>query len=156
MPERPFDQAKFLAAVKAARKFGFVSIVCGEGITYADGTPVSASKVTDKFSNVEFGAMGGTSAAMMLHRMIANAFGWRGEFQVTESLQMCAADRAVKPDYRRSLRLRAKPSASDARRRRDDGGGEGCPDRTALTLMLANVYMRAGRFDQAIARLAPW
>jgi 6-phosphofructokinase 1 len=59
---------------------------------------LSASKVTDKFSNVEFGAMGGTSAAMMLHRMLANAFGWRGEFQVTESLQMCAADRAVKLD----------------------------------------------------------
>src|SRR5205823_5768479 len=55
-------------------------------------------KVTDKFSNVEFGAMGGTSAAMMLHRMLSNAFGWRGEFQVTESLQMCAADRAVKLD----------------------------------------------------------
>ena len=99
IPERPFEQEKFLAAAENAyRKFGFVSVVCGEGITYADGTPVSASKVTDKFSNVEFGAMGGTSAAMMLHRMLANAFGWRGEFQVTESLQMCAADRAVKLD----------------------------------------------------------
>jgi 6-phosphofructokinase 1 len=31
--------------------------------------------------------------------MLSNAFGWRGEFQVTESLQMCAADRAVKLDY---------------------------------------------------------
>jgi 6-phosphofructokinase 1 len=55
--------------------------------------------VTDRFSNVEFGAMGGTSAAMMLHRMLSNAFGWRGEFQVTESLQMSAGDRAVKLDY---------------------------------------------------------
>ncbi len=99
MPERPFEEQKFLAAAEIAyKKFGFVSVVCGEGITHADGTPVSASKVTDKFSNVEFGAMGGTSAAMMLHRMLSNAFGWRGEFQVTESLQMCAADRAVKLD----------------------------------------------------------
>ena len=99
MPERPFDEKRFLAAAENAyRKFGFVSVVCGEGITHADGTPVSASKVTDKFSNVEFGAMGGTSAAMMLHRMLSNAFGWRGEFQVTESLQMCAADRAVQLD----------------------------------------------------------
>lgn len=99
MPERPFEEQKFLAAAENAyKKFGFVSIVCGEGITHADGTPVSASKVTDKFSNVEFGAMGGTSAAMMLHRMLSNAFGWRGEFQVTESLQMSAADRAVKLD----------------------------------------------------------
>jgi 6-phosphofructokinase 1 len=100
VPERPFEEQKFLdAAQNAYKKFGFVSIVCGEGITYADGTPVSASKVTDRFSNVEFGAMGGSSAAMMLHRMLANQFGWRGEFQVTESLQMCAADRAVKLDY---------------------------------------------------------
>ena len=100
VPERPFEEQKFLdAAAKAHKKFGFLTIVCGEGISYADGTPVSASKVTDKFSNVEFGAMGGTSAAMMLHRLLSNAFGWRGEFQVTESLQMCAADRAVKLDY---------------------------------------------------------
>jgi 6-phosphofructokinase 1 len=99
LPERPFEEQKFLAAAETAyKKFGFVSIVCGEGITYADGTPVSASRTTDKFNNVEFGAMGGTSAAMMLHRMLASAFGWRGEFQVTESLQMCAADRAVKRD----------------------------------------------------------
>jgi len=98
-PERPFEEQKFLDAAQAAqKKFGFVSIVCGEGITYADGTPVSASRTTDSFNNVEFGAMAGTSAAMMLHRMLSNAFGWRGEFQVPESLQMCAADRAVKLD----------------------------------------------------------
>jgi ATP-dependent phosphofructokinase / diphosphate-dependent phosphofructokinase len=36
---------------------------------------------------------------MMLHRMISDEFGWRGEFQVTESLSMCAADRGVKLDF---------------------------------------------------------
>lgn len=101
MPERPFDRQSFLAAVSEAhRKYGFVSIVCGEGITNADGSPVSASETVDKFDNVEFGAMGGTSAAMMLHRMISDEFGWRGEFQVTESLQMCASDRSVKLDIK--------------------------------------------------------
>jgi 6-phosphofructokinase 1 len=99
LPERPFRQDAFLQAVaKARERYGFVSVVCGEGITHADGTPVSASQIRDKFNNVEFGAMGGTSAAMVLHRMIGNEFGWRGEFQVTESLSMCAADRAVKLD----------------------------------------------------------
>jgi 6-phosphofructokinase len=93
-PERPFEQGKFLADVKRCYdKYGWCSVVCGEGVCYADGRPISASNTTDKFANVEFGAMGGTSAAMMLHRMIANAFDWRGEFQVCESLQMCAADR---------------------------------------------------------------
>lgn len=100
LPERSFDRAQFLAAVEQRKKeFGYVSIVCGEGITNADGSPVSASQTRDKFNNVEFGAMGGTSAAMILHRIISDEFGWRGEFQVTESLQMCAADRAVDLDF---------------------------------------------------------
>jgi 6-phosphofructokinase 1 len=99
LPERPFDRERFLADVKACHaKHGWCSIVCGEGITYADGTPVSASTTTDTFKNVEFGAMGGTSAAMMLHRMIGDSFGWRGEFQVCESLQMCGADRMSETD----------------------------------------------------------
>ncbi len=98
-PERPFDRAKFIADVRRCyEKYGFVSVVCGEGITYADGTPVSASETKDKFGNTEFGAMGGTSAAMALHRIISDEFGFRGEFQVTESLPMCAADRAVDVD----------------------------------------------------------
>ncbi len=100
MPERPFQLDAFLEAVSEAhRKYGFVSIVCGEGITNQDGSPVSASQVKDNFQNVEFGAMGGTSVAMVLHRIISQRFGWRGEFQVTESLLMCAADRAVKLDF---------------------------------------------------------
>ncbi len=100
LPERPFDREAFLAKVKKAQgENGFVSIVCGEGITDADGNPVSASTTRDKFDNVEFGAMGGTSAAMMLHRILSDEFGWRGEFQVTESLQMCAADRGGSLDY---------------------------------------------------------
>jgi 6-phosphofructokinase 1 len=99
LPERPFVRDKFLEAVATAhKKHGFVSIVTGEGVTNPDGTPVSASQTRDKFNNIEFGAMGGTSAAMILHQIISQEFGWRGEFQVTESLQMCAADRAVKLD----------------------------------------------------------
>ena len=99
LPERAFDKDKFLARVKQCYdEYGFVSIVCGEGITFADGTPVSASQTRDKFDNVEFGAMGGTSAAMALHGMISDEFGFRGEFQITESLPMCAADRAVAQD----------------------------------------------------------
>ncbi len=98
-PERSFERDKFLADVKSCYdKYGFVSVVCGEGITYADGTPVSASQTKDKFNNVEFGAMGGTSAAISLHKMISEEFGFRGEFQVTESLPMCAQDRAVRSD----------------------------------------------------------
>ena len=95
IPERAFDREKFLARVEQCyKKYGYCSISVGEGVSYADGTPISASQTADKFGNVEFGAMGGTSAAMMLHRMISEKFSsWRGEFQVVESLQMCGSDR---------------------------------------------------------------
>ena len=100
MPERAFNKTAFLKKVADThKKYGYVSIVCGEGVTYKDGTPVSASGTKDKFGNTEFGAMGGSSAAMALHRMISDKFGWRGEFQIVESLMMAAQDRGVKLDY---------------------------------------------------------
>ena len=97
-PEHHFVKEQFLAAIDTCiRRYGWVSVVCGEGIKYADGTPVSASAVKDKFSNTEFGAMGGASVAVSLHRMITSEFGIRGEFQITESLIMS--------DYARALPL---------------------------------------------------
>jgi len=100
LPERAFDLDSFLADVERAySEHGWVSIVIGEGIAFADGTAVSASQTRDKFKNIEFGAMGGASAAMILHQIVSEKFGWRGEFQVTESLQMCAADRASETDF---------------------------------------------------------
>jgi len=98
-PEFDFDSDKFLADVeKVYQKYGWVSVVCGEGLKYADGTPVSASRTMDKFSNVEFGAMGGASVGLNLHRMISDKFGFRGEFQITESLIMSDWVRSVKLD----------------------------------------------------------
>ena len=67
-------------------------------IKFADGTPVSASVVKDKFSNTEFGAMGGASVGLNLHRMISSKFGLRGEFQITESLIMSDFVRALPVD----------------------------------------------------------
>jgi len=104
-PEFDFDKEKFLADFeKVYNQYGWVSIVCGEGIKYADGTPVSASQTRDKFSNIEFGAMGGTSVAINMHRMITEKFGFRGEFQITESLIMSAEDRVVKRDIEEAYR----------------------------------------------------
>ncbi len=88
-PEFHFDRDKFLQDVdKCIKAYGWASIVCGEGLKYADGTPVSSSVTRDKFNNIEFGAMGGTSVAINLHRMITDELGCRGEFQITESLIM--------------------------------------------------------------------
>ena len=44
LPERPFDRDRFLADVKRCYdRYGWCSVVCGEGVCYADGTPISAS-----------------------------------------------------------------------------------------------------------------
>lgn len=98
-PERKFNKEKFLADVAATeKKYGWVSIVCGEGLHYEDGTSVSASMTKDKFNNTEFGAMGGTSVGLNMHAMVRDAFGWRGEFQITESLIMSDFARSEKQD----------------------------------------------------------
>jgi 6-phosphofructokinase 1 len=98
-PEFVFDRDKFLKDVDAVyKKYGWVSVVCGEGLKYADGTPVSASLTKDKFNNTEFGAMGGASVGLNLHRMISKEFGFRGEFQITESLIMSDFVNAVELD----------------------------------------------------------
>ena len=98
-PEFHFSHEKFLKDVdECIKRYGWASIVCGEGLKYADGTPVSASTLKDKFNNTEFGAMGGASVATNLHRMIVDEFGYRGEFQITESLIMCDFVRASEID----------------------------------------------------------
>lgn len=99
IPERRLSKEKFISEVKKCiEKNGWVSIVCGEGIRWEDGTPVAAIQAQDEFSNIEFGAMGGGSAAFTLHKLINEKTGYRGEFQVTESLSMCAIDRASEID----------------------------------------------------------
>jgi 6-phosphofructokinase 1 len=108
-PEFPFREDAFLDEVaRIEKKHGFVFIVCGEGVCYEDHTPVSASKTRDKFSNVEFGAMGGSSVALEIHKIIHAKFGWRGEFQITESLPMCCEDRASRIDKKEAAQCGRK------------------------------------------------
>jgi 6-phosphofructokinase 1 len=98
-PERRFNKEDFLSSAKAAiEKYGWVSVVVSEGLLYEDGTPVSASQTVDNFSNTEFGAMGGASVGLQIHKMLREATGLRGEFQIVESLNMSAIDRATKID----------------------------------------------------------
>ncbi len=98
-PERPLTREGIIEDVENAhREHGFVSIVVGEGIVWEDGSPVSAGTSRDRFANVEFGAMGGTSAAFAVHCLVSDHFGFRGEFQIPESLAMAADDRVVDLD----------------------------------------------------------
>lgn len=119
-PERPFIEEEFIEdAESCIRRWGYVSIVVSEGLKYPDGTPVSApwgqpggsgapgasagsTASKDQFGNTEYGAMGGGSAGLNVHRILSRAAGLRGEFQIGESLPMCAMDRAVDDDIRRA------------------------------------------------------
>jgi 6-phosphofructokinase 1 len=99
IPERPLYKKRFIADVKECiKKYGWVSIICGEGILWEDKSFVASLQVQDIFSDMEFGAMGGGSAALNLHKIISQETKYRGEFQITESLSMCAIDRASKID----------------------------------------------------------
>lgn len=99
MPERPLSRERFILDVRECiRKNGWVFIICGEGIRWEDGTLVADIQVPDDSRNIEFGAMGGGSAALNLHKIINLETKYRGEFQITESLSMCAIDRASKVD----------------------------------------------------------
>jgi len=95
-PELPLSPQNLIEdARKCIEKYGWVSIVVSEGLLYEDGTPVSAAETKDKFNNTEFGAMGGASVALNVHKILTQALdGARGEFQITESLIMSAFDRA--------------------------------------------------------------
>jgi len=108
-PEIVFDEQKFLNDVKKAEeKYGWVSVVVSEGLKFADGRPVSASEQKDKFDNVEFGAMGGASVGLNVHQMINREFGWRGEFQITESLIMSDIVRSVPTDIEEAFKCGIK------------------------------------------------
>ena len=106
VPERRISKEQLLADVGrrigAQGSHGWCYIVVGEGLLWKDGTPVSSPdsslQTEDRFGNVEFGAMGGGSVAMNLHRLIHAETGLRGEFQITESLSMCADDRVSHTD----------------------------------------------------------
>jgi ATP-dependent phosphofructokinase / diphosphate-dependent phosphofructokinase len=99
-PEIPLDPDKMIADAKACvEKYGWVSVVVSEGLLYKDGTPVSAAESKDKFNNTEFGAMGGASVALNVHKILSKSLDdARGEFQISESLIMSAFDRAEAED----------------------------------------------------------
>ena len=109
IPERPLSRERFISDVKECiKKNGWVFIICGEGILWEDRTPVATIQAQDNFSNIEFGAVGGGSAALNLHKLINQETKYRGEFQITESLSMCAIDRASKIDLQEAYECGVK------------------------------------------------
>ncbi len=105
LPERPVAREKLVRDVESViRRVGWCYVVVGEGTRLEDGTPLSGAASRDNFANTEYGAMGGSSAAVALHALVSEATGYRGEFQITESLPMCADDRVSVVDREEAFR----------------------------------------------------
>ncbi len=104
-PELPFDPDRLVKDTKKCiEKHGYAFLVVSEGLRYADGTPVSSSSTKDNFNNVEFGATGGGSVALSIHRILSERLqGCRGEFQIPESAIMSASDRIEQQDLDMAL-----------------------------------------------------
>lgn len=154
VPEQPISRDRLLADVeRAVADYGWVYMVVGEGTLWEDGTPVSASTSADRFSNIEFGAMGGASAAANLHRIISEATGYRGEFQIPESMVMAGADRVVPLDRedargagRRAVELAVSGESGIMVTIRRSGGGIGDVDFGTIGLEeVANATKRMPR-----------
>ncbi|MBM4394864.1 MAG: diphosphate--fructose-6-phosphate 1-phosphotransferase [Deltaproteobacteria bacterium] len=135
VPERPIARERFLADVERCHsRHGFVAIAIGEGVVWSDGKPVSGTQVLDRFGNPEYGSTGGASAAMVLKSVACDHLGVRGEFQVVESLAMCAADRVSATDRDEAYRAGVEAVRLAAAGRtglmvafeRDDGPRYGC------------------------------
>lgn len=85
-PEIDFCREFFLSRVReTVENLGYCVIVASEGIRYADGTFLSASRSTDAFGNVQ---LGGTSP--ILARMIKDSLGYKYHWCVVDYLQRSA------------------------------------------------------------------
>ena len=93
-PEIAFDQASFLAKVKACvDAYGYCVIVVSEGAAYPDGRFLAESGTTDAFGHAQLGGVGPVVA-----NMVREAHGYKFHWAVADYLQRAARHIASKVD----------------------------------------------------------
>jgi len=98
-PERAFDEAVFLAKVKAViEKVGYCVVVVSEGIRYADGRFVAEAGGKDAFGHSQLGGVGPALAALCNDRL-----GAKVHWAVPDYLQRSARHIASKTDLAHAL-----------------------------------------------------
>jgi 6-phosphofructokinase 1 len=103
-PEIAFNQAKFLAKVKAmVNKFGYCSVVVSEGVKGEDGKFLSDQGVRDAFGHAQLGG-----AAPVIANMIKDAHGYKFHWAVADYLQRAARHIASKTDVEQAYALGKK------------------------------------------------
>lgn len=98
-PEVPFDEAKFLATVKATvERVGWCSVVVSEGLRRADGTFLAEAGTRDAFGHTQLGGVGPVVANLVKERL-----GYKFHWAVSDYLQRSARHLASKTDLEQAL-----------------------------------------------------
>ena len=94
-PEIAFDEAKFLAKVKATvEKIGYCTVVVSEGLSHPDGRFVAEAGGKDAFGHSQLGGVGPTLAALVKDKL-----GYKDHWAVPDYLQRSARHLASKTDW---------------------------------------------------------
>ncbi len=100
-PEVEFDQAKFLAAVKAkVEQYGYVTVVVSEGTHWPDGRFLAEQGTRDDFGHAQLGG-----AAPVVANIIKDALGYKFHWAVADYLQRAARHLASRSDVEQAYAL---------------------------------------------------
>jgi len=93
-PEIPFDEAAFLARVKATvERVGYCSVVVSEGLRNAEGKFLAEAGTTDAFGHTQLGGVG-----PLIAQRVKSKLGYKYHWAVPDYLQRSARHLASKTD----------------------------------------------------------
>ncbi len=102
-PEVPFDQVRFLAAVRdSVQRHGYCTVVVSEGVKDAQGRFLAEAGTRDAFGHVQLGGAGPAIA-----EVIRVALGYKYHWAVSDYLQRSARHIASKTDLEISMKVGA-------------------------------------------------
>ncbi len=94
LPEVPFDQARFLAAVdRSVKRNGYCSVVVSEGLRDTSGEFFSASASSDAFGHRQLGGV-----APLIAQCVTRELGYKHHWAVSDYLQRSARHIASRVD----------------------------------------------------------
>ncbi len=97
-PEVPFDEVRFLAAVKSrVEQHGYCSVVVSEGTQTADGKFLADQGLRDAFGHAQLGG-----AAPIVAALVKNQLGYKIHWAVADYLQRAARHIASKTDLQQA------------------------------------------------------
>ncbi|MGQ9830621.1 MAG: 6-phosphofructokinase [Thermochromatium sp.] len=100
-PEIPFEQERFLAAVKAkVEQCGYCTVVVSEGAKHPDGRFLAEQGTRDAFGHAQLGG-----AAPVVANMIKEGLGYKFHWAVADYLQRAARHLASKTDVEQAYAM---------------------------------------------------